>query len=285
MSKKYNVISLCDGISCGRIALEQEGFEIGNFYSSEIEPNAIKVAEDNYPQNIQLGDLTKIDVDVLPKIDIFFAGTPYQGVSLANRGGQDVVGSKSELVFDIHKIFVKLKEKNPQMLFLIENVKMSKENKQIFDELFGVEGFKLDSADVSIQHRERLYWTNIPNIEPLPKLDAKLKDNYCKVYDESLVLKGKGLNKLERGRNRMISVLSDKCPTLMKSQDKLPTDSIVFEQDGIYRYPTRRECELMQNVPENYTKAVNYRVATGLLGNGWNINTIRHILKHIKNEQ
>lgn len=41
--KKYNIISLCDGISCGRIALEEEGFEIGNFYSSEIEPNATKM--------------------------------------------------------------------------------------------------------------------------------------------------------------------------------------------------------------------------------------------------
>lgn len=280
--KKYNVVSLCDGISCGRIALEEEGFEIDNFYSSEIESNAIKVAEDNYPNNIQLGDLTIIDGDALPKIDIFFAGTPCQGVSLANKGGQPVVGSKSELVFDIHRIFVKLKEKNPEMLFLIENVKMSKENKQIFDELFGVGGFKLDSADVSIQHRERLYWTNIPNIKPQPKLEVYLKDNYCKQYDENLVLKGKGLNKLERGRNRMISVLSDKCPTLMKSQDKLPTDSIVFEQEGVYRYPTRRECELMQCVPINYTKAVNYRVATGLLGNGWNVKTIRHILSHIQ---
>jgi phenolic acid decarboxylase len=66
----------------------------------------------------------------------------------------------------------------------------------------------------------------------------------------------------------------------MKSQDKLPTDAIVFEQDGIYRYPTRRECELMQNLSENYTKAVNYRVATGLLGNAWNKDTVKHILKN-----
>lgn len=104
-------------------------------------------------------------------------------------------------------------------------------------------------------------------------------DKFDEVYDESLVLKGKGLNKLSRSRNRAISVYSDKCPTLMKSQDKLPTDAIVFEQDGVYRYPTRRECELMQNLPENYTKAVSYRIATGLLGNAWNKDTVKHILK------
>jgi hypothetical protein len=110
-------------------------------------------------------------------------------------------------------------------------------------------------------------------------LGLLLEDLHCKEYDDSLVLRGKGLNKLDRKRNRAIDINSDKCPTIMKSQEKKPTDSIVFKQDGIYRYPTRRECELMQNLPIGYTKSISYRSATGVIGNGWNVNTIAHIYK------
>jgi hypothetical protein len=199
---------------------------------------------------------------------------------LANQGGKDIRTGKSNLVFELHRVYTELKAKNPNLVFIIENVKMSQQNKDIVSELFGVSPVDLNSNKVSIQNRKRLYWTNLNINKPLEDKEFLLRDLYCRNYDENLVLKGKGLNKLGRDRNRAISVLSDKCPTLMKSQDKLPTDSIVFEQNGIYRYPTRRECELMQNMPIGFTKAVNYRVATGLLGNSWTKGMIVYLLSH-----
>jgi DNA (cytosine-5)-methyltransferase 3A len=199
---------------------------------------------------------------------------------LANRGGQDIHSGKSSLVFELYRIYKELKVLNPNLIFIIENVKMSKSNEDVVSDLFGVKPLVLNSAKVSIQNRKRLYWTNINVTQDLEDKGILLRDNFCQEYDESLVLKGKGLNKLERPRNRAISVYSDKCPTLMKSQDKLPTDSVVFEQDGVYRYPTRKECELMQTLKPGYTKAVNYRVATGLLGNAWTKDIIVYLLKN-----
>lgn len=274
-----NVLSLFGGIEVGYLACEELNLDIENYYSSEICPNAIKVVKDNHKSIIHLGDCKNIRSAELPKIDILFAGFPCQTVSLANKGGQDIHTGKSSLVFELYRIYKELKTLNPNLIFLIENVKMSKPNQDVVSDLFGVQPITLNADKFSIQNRKRLFWTNLNVNLDIKDKGILLRDNFDKIYDESLVLKGKGLNKLNRPRNRAISVYSDKCPTIMKSQDKLPTDSIVFEQDGIYRYPTRRECELMQNLPENYTKAVNYRVATGLIGNSWNKGTIVHILK------
>ena len=94
-------------------------------------------------------------------------------------------------------------------------------------------------------------------------------------------LEGKGLNKLDRPRNRAICIFSDKCPTLMKSKEKKPTDAIVFKIGNIYRYPTRKECELMQNLPVGYTNKISYRLATGVIGNGWTVDVIAHIFKNM----
>jgi len=275
-----NVLSLFGGIEVGYVACKELGFEIDNYFSSEICPNAIAVTKDNHKEVKHLGDCTQIRCAELPKIDLLLAGFPCQTVSLANKGGQDINSGKSALVFELYRIYKELKVLNPNLKFLIENVKMSKQNQDVVSDLFGVEHITINSSKFSIQNRKRLYWTNIEVDLNIEDKGILLSDNFDKEYDESLVLKGKGLNKLNRERNRAISVYSDKCPTLMKSQDKLPTDAIVFEQDGIYRYPTRRECELMQNLSENYTKAVNYRVATGLLGNAWNKDTVKHILKN-----
>jgi site-specific DNA-cytosine methylase len=273
-----NVLSLFGGIEVGYVACKELGFEIENYFSSEICSNATAVTKDNHPSIVHLGDCTKIRCAELPKIDVLLAGFPCQTVSLANRGGQDINSGKSALVFELYRIYKELKVLNPNLKFLIENVKMSQSNQDVVSDLFGVQPHLINSSKFSIQNRKRLYWTNIDFDLDIEDKGILLRDNFDKVYDDSLVLRGKGLNKLDRPRNRAISVYSDKCPTLMKSQDKLPTDAIVFEQDGVYRYPTRRECELMQSLPENYTKAVNYRVATGLLGNAWNKDTVKHIL-------
>lgn len=282
--KIMNVLSLFGGIEVGYVACKELNFEIENYFSSEICPNAIKVVKDNYKEVKHLGDCTQIRCAELPKIDLLLAGFPCQTVSLANKGGKDINSGKSALVFELYRIYKELRVLNPNLKFLIENVKMSKQNQDVVSDLFRVEPIVINSSKFAIQNRKRLYWTNFKVDENIKDSGVLLRDNFCKDYDESLVLKGKGLNKLNRKRNRAISVYSDKCPTIMKSQDKLPTDAIVFEQDGVYRYPTRRECELMQNLPKDYTKVVNYRIATGLLGNSWNKDTIVYILKHLPKE-
>lgn len=274
-----NVLSLFDGMSCGRIALERAGIEVDNYFSSEIDEYAIEVANDNWPMDQQnrLGDITKIDGYKLPKIDLLIGGSPCQGFSFAGKQ-LNFDDARSKLFFEYVRLLNEIKPK----YFLLENVRMKKESQDVISKYLGVEPILINSNLVSIQNRERLYWTNIPGL--MQPLDKKLflKDYFDNEYEESLVLKGKGLNKLNRDRNRAIDILSEKTPTIMKSQEKKPTDAIVFKQDGIYRYPTRNECEMMQTVTPGYTKKANYRNATGMLGNGWTVDVIAHIFKGLK---
>jgi len=281
-----NVLSLFDGGSMGQVALNMAGVRVDNYFASEIEKAAMVVTMDNYPNTIQIGDVRNVSYKdgVLTtengkfnvgKIDLVQGGSPCQTVSLANGGGNDLNSGKSNLFWEYMRL---LKEVNPTY-FLLENVPMSETNRNMITNAVGFDPIIINSRLVSIQNRKRFYWTNIKNIEQPKDLGLLLEDLHCKEYDDSLVLRGKGLNKLDRKRNRAIDINSDKCPTIMKSQEKKPTDSIVFKQDGIYRYPTRRECELMQNLPIGYTKSISYRMATGVIGNGWNVNTIAHIYK------
>jgi DNA (cytosine-5)-methyltransferase 3A len=281
-----NVLSLFDGGSMGQVALNMAGVRVDNYFASEIEKAAMVVTMDNYPNTIQIGDVRNVSYKdgVLTtengkfnvgKIDLVQGGSPCQTVSLANGGGNDLNSGKSNLFWEYMRL---LKEVNPTY-FLLENVPMSETNRNMITNAVGFDPIIINSRLVSIQNRKRLYWTNIKNIEQPKDLGLLLEDLHCKEYDDSLVLRGKALNKLDRKRNRAIDINSDKCPTIMKSQEKKPTDSIVFKQDGIYRYPTRRECELMQNLPIGYTKSISYRSATGVIGNGWNVNTIAHIYK------
>lgn len=289
MSKQSKtVISIFDGGSMGQQALSQIGFPLGEYYASEIDADAIKVAQDNFPNTTQVGDVCQLSYSdgVLSNTeeeynigDVYLlqGGSPCQTVSLANRGGSSIKSGKSSLFYEYVRILNEVKPK----FFLFENVCMSKENADEITKCLGVEPILIDSSLVSIQNRKRLYWTNIPNVTQPNDEDILLKDVFCEDYDDSLVLRGRGLNKLDRPRNRARSILSRKCGTIMKSQEKKPTDALVFEQDGIHRYPTRRECELMQTLPIGYTKALSYRSATGVIGNGWTVSVIAHIYKNL----
>jgi site-specific DNA-cytosine methylase len=76
---KLNVLSLFDGISCGRVALDKEGIEVNTYYASEIEEDPIKVSKRNYPDIVHIGDvnnLTEEELRKLPKIDLILAGSP-----------------------------------------------------------------------------------------------------------------------------------------------------------------------------------------------------------------
>lgn len=155
-----NVLSLFDGISCGRLALERAGLSIDRYYASEIDKNAIKVTMERFPDTIQLGDVTKIDfTQFIGKIDLILAGSPCQNLSPAGNG-KGLEGDQSKLFFKFVEALNIIKPK----YFLLENVKMKKEWQDIMSSYVGVEPIEINSALVSAQRRKRLYWTNIPNI-------------------------------------------------------------------------------------------------------------------------
>ena len=166
-----NVLSLFDGMSCGRIALERLGIPVDNYYASEIDKYAIQVSQANYPDIIQVGDVTELDTSTLPKIDLIMGGSPCQGFSFA---GKQLAfdDPRSALFFEFVRCVEELKPK----YFLLENVRMKKEYLDVISEYMGVEPIMINSALVSAQNRVRYYWTNIPGIEQPEERGIVLRD-------------------------------------------------------------------------------------------------------------
>ena len=137
-----------DGISCGHVALDRAGIKVDNYYASEIEPNAIKVTMKNYPNTIQLGDITTLDLSTLPQIDLLIGGSPYQGFSKAGKG-LNFEDPRSKLFFVYVDVLKYLRNRNPNLHFLLENVEMKKEWEDVITEYLGVEPIHINSNLVS----------------------------------------------------------------------------------------------------------------------------------------
>ena len=185
-STGLNVLSLFDGMSCGRIALERAGIKVNNYYASEIDKYAIQVAKHNYPNMQHIGDVTQVKSTQLPKIDLCIGGSPCQGFSFAGKQ-LNFDDPRSKLFFEFVRL---LKECNPKY-FLLENVKMKKEWQDIISKELGVEPIEICSSLFSAQQRKRLYWTNINvDLSKLPKSNNVIAD----VLD--LPIKNKRENKI-----------------------------------------------------------------------------------------
>ena len=183
-----NVLSCFDGMSCGQIALDRLGIKVDNYYASEIDKYAIQVTQKNYPQTIQLGDITKWREWDLPKIDLLIGGSPCQGFSFAGKQ-LNFDDDRSKLFF----VFVDILKHYKPKYFLLENVVMRAEHNDVISGILGelypqcveqtemfrqgrLEPIKINSALVSAQSRNRLYWTNIQGIEQPKDRGILLKD-------------------------------------------------------------------------------------------------------------
>ena len=293
-----NVLSLFDGMSCGQLALERAGIKVDNYYASEIKKHAIKVTMTNYPNTIQLGDVTKIKYESgvlytengkfnVGKIDLLIGGSPCEDFSLMKATGKGLEGDKSRLFYEYLRLLREVKPK----YFLLENVKMKKESRDQLSQYLGVEGIDINSSLVSYQNRPRIYWTNIPNVT-LPKdkninfQDFKIADKeICKKYKvkrtpsrEQMWNKGNGKKSLRSCHN---ITNSEKIHCVTRKQDRSPNSGLI-EFEDFCRYLTREELEMAQTVPLGYTNCVSYNQAQDLLGDGWTVDIIAHIFSFIK---
>ena len=174
---KLNVLSLFDGMSCGRVALDRAGIDVNNYYASEIDKYASAVSRARYPDIKHLGDVTKWkdwDID-WSSIDLLIGGSPCQGFSMAGKQ-LNFNDPRSKLFFEYVDILNHIKEVNPKVLFLLENVKMKSEFRDIISGYLHIEPIEIDSALVSAQRRKRLYWTNIEGVEQPEDKGILLKD-------------------------------------------------------------------------------------------------------------
>jgi len=331
-----NVLSLFDGMSCGQIALDNLGIKVDNYFASEIDRYAIKVARNNYPDMIHVGDVTQVKAEHFGpkgfdvKIDLIMGGSPCQGFSRAGKN-LNFDDPRSKLFFEFVRLVKDLKPK----YFLLENVKMTKEHRDTISEFLGDQPIYIDSALVSAQTRKRYYWTNIPYLFAPIDLGVKLKDIIQtdgelegSIVDERMVTnKGKAYcltarydgavwwNSIERSQRTMIRVDDKVCfPEATKKgyaavgvgegldlsyptsttrrgralKDKAHCLTTISPNQGIIteRYTWRKltpiECERLQTVPDNYTEGVSNSQRYKMLGNGWTVKVIEHILKNME---
>mgnify|MGYP003624610166 FL=1 len=287
-----SVLSLFDGISCGQIALERAGIKVDKYFASEIDKHAINVTQSNYPNTTQLGDATKIKGSDLPEIFLLMGGSPCQGFSQLGKQ-LNFEDPRSKLLFEFVRL---LKEVRPKY-FLLENVIMKKEYRDTISGLLGVEPITIDSALVSSQSRKRSYWTNIPNIEQ-PEDKGLVINDIVDASDSDYKFIADPPQKGRRAtKNYLQYDVMDKGHQSASHRAYLPTSKMcclragsphaakILMKDGKIRYTTRLESEKLQTVPLGYTKNVSLNQSKRMLGNGWTVDVIAHILKNVSSDE
>jgi len=278
-----NVLSLFDGMSCGQIALGRAGLKVDNYYASEIDKHAIKVTMNNYPNTIQLGNVVDTKGSDLPNIDLLIGGSPCQDISNLNKFKMGLGGDKSSLFYQYWRMWQETKPK----YFLLENVAGNKSAIASITKLMGVRPIKICSSWVCAQTRMRYYWTNIP-VNTLPqRTNTKLVDILEAIVDEKYFLKDGRLKWLlgasgQRSLNkRFVGIDTDLAGCITKRSEGSWNCTYVT-QNGRIRTLTPIEYERLQTVPDNYTSCVDDKHRYEMLGNGWTVDIIAYILKHIK---
>lgn len=184
-----NVLSLFDGISVARVALDKANIKVNCYYACEIDKYATSVSTRNYPDIVRLGDVLKLDCSTLPKIDLLVGGSPCTDLSIAKKNREGLKGSRSSLFWE----YVRAKNELNPTWFILENVaSMAKADKDTITEALGVDPVMFNASLVSAQSRKRLFWTNIPFDLPEDK-GILLKDILQEdaEVDERMVVKGK----------------------------------------------------------------------------------------------
>lgn len=286
------VLSLFDGISCGRIALERAGIPVETYYASEIDKYAIQVSKKNYPDIIHLGDVTKIDfTKFIGKIDLLIGGSPCQSLSIIQSTTRQNLDGKSKLFFEYLRALETIKPK----YFLLENVaSMNQECKEIISELIGYKPYLINSNCFSAQDRPRLYWTNIKTNIDIKESDLCLNDilennineKYFYNYELLNIDMSKQVCAIMNFKNndmhKRIFNPNFKCHTLTTCGGGNTQKKVYI--NGRARKLTPLEYERLQTLPDNYTYGVadSHRYTT--IGNGWTVDVIAHIFSFIKKE-
>lgn len=307
-------------MSCGRIALEQAGYKVGKYYAAEIKDFAIRTTKENYPDTIHIGDVNNIyykdgilhteNGEFEETFDLVIFGSPCQSFSRSMKadrriGLEDKV--RSGLFLECQRI---LKEVNPKY-FLMENVVMKEEDKNVITEMIGVNPIRINSSLMTAQMRDRLYWTNIPNVtvpeDMRIKMSDIINDGYYP-YEKSRCLMKNDSHGYYNGCNwtpckrfyrwyykaftTMVFPSEEnymECVEEFKKvigDNKKATASMFDDYVGSTfdqaRYLYKEERARLQGVPEEYVKGCTEKEAADLLGDGWTIPVIKHIFKNME---
>ena len=302
-----NILSLFDGISCARVALDVADISVNKYYACEIEKNAMKVSKKNYPDIISLGSVIDFQKDMIKEpIDLLIGGSPCQDLSIAKKDRKGLEGDRSSLFFE----YVRIKNEMKPKYFILENVaSMKKEDRDIISGIMGCEPVMFNASLVSAQTRKRYFWTNIqfdlPEdrgillkdiLQPDAEVDERmvnkegayvLTESYSGACEKNSVEKkqrtmvkvGHIGNSNSQG-NRVYST-EGKSVTLSANGGGLGAKTGLYEMNTKIRKLTPIECERLQSLPDNYTEGIAMTNRYKCLGNAFNVEVVSHILKKL----
>jgi site-specific DNA-cytosine methylase len=278
-----NVLSLFDGISCGQLALNKLGVNYRNYFSSEIDPFALKVTSHNFPNTKRVGDVTLLNGEDLPKIDLLIGGSPCQGFSSAGKH-LNFNDPRSKLFFEFVRLLREVKPK----YFLLENVVMKKSHADMISDLLETDYLKINSSLMSAQSRNRLYWFNwdadIPEdmgIVLNSVLDAGWQSDRSKSYCiDANYGKGSNYKRYFFRSSRQIVFREGYFPNITDES----TANQVMHEDNKHGKKwwllNVGECERLQTIPCGYVQDVDIPKTEKYkcIGNGWTVDVISHLL-------
>lgn len=287
-----NVLSLYNGISCGRVALEKAGIQVDRYVSYEIDEAANTIAKANYPNDEYNGDVFCGDFTQYEGFDLLIGGSPCTYWSVAQKAGSRETTS-SGIGWDLFNQYVRALKESKCKYFLYENNKsMSKEIKDEITKTLGVNPIMIDSKLVSAQTRKRLYWTNIPNVLLPEDRCVLLKD----IIEFGNVDRDKSLCVARRyagfsgsqaylcrryfGKSFGQAIFNGDIEEIKSRWKENP----YFESDdNNIRQMSIIECERLQTLPDGYTDVdgVTKQNRYEAIGNGWTVDVIAHILGYI----
>ena len=295
--RKKNMLSLYDGMSCFQLALNRAGIKYDNYYASEINERSMLVTKHHYPDTKFLGNVRDVAFKKLKDIFILAGGSPCTDLSIAGRktGMLDILNferyldlkeknfnfgkNQSYLFFEFVRALYEAKPK----YFLFENVwlkgQMKKYEKVISDHL-GVEPIHINSNTLSAQNRDRLYWVNIPGVSH-PK-DLKILSTDVIPGGYGAGIRGRENEYRKPGQPKYDMYLTVRTDHKFNCITKQPySTGLVYFENGKYRVLTPEECEVLQTVPVGHTNVPGVFNSNRyeMLGNGWTIDVICHLLK------
>lgn len=284
------VLSLFDGISCGRVALKRAEVPVDRYVAYEIEPSAIKISRKNYPNIEHCGDVFEADFTRYKGFDLLIGGSPCTHWSIAQKGEARET-TASGMGWELFSQYVRALRESECGYFLYENNKsMSAEIKAQITRCLGVEPILINSALVSAQNRQRLYWTNIPNACVPNDKGILLKD----IIESGQVDREKSLCLTRRyagfsgsqsylcrryfGKSMGQAVFEG---DIEKLRTMWETDPYFEPNDRNIRQMTVRECERLQTLPDDYTlvEGVSTQMRYEAIGNGWTVDVIAWLLR------